>query len=124
VMFFKFISGPLIAVIAIGGLIFAGYKYIDNKDRDIASKVTVINQLENNISVLKNQIINQEYQIELIHNLRVKNSVIQKELRKKEIKIIGRDYLKLKSSSHRELVLKIINKSVINQFKIFEEKQP
>lgn len=137
----KFII-PLIVVVAIGGLILAGKNYIDNKDETITtlqsvigSKNIEINQLNNNISIYKGQIISlqseiadKEYQRKLAEsqteNLRLKSVIVQKELRKAEKKLVGRDYNKLKESRHRELVLKIINRSVTKQLKIFEEEQP
>ncbi|MBC8427392.1 MAG: hypothetical protein H8D97_00725 [Proteobacteria bacterium] len=137
----KFII-PLIVVVAIGGLIFSGKNYIDNKDETITtlqsvigSKNIEINQLNNNISIYKGQIISlqseiadKEYQRKLAEsqteNLRLKSVIVQKELRKAEKKLVGRDYNKLKESRHRELVLKIINRSVTKQLKIFEEEQP
>ena len=137
----KFII-PLIIVTVIGGLIFSGKNYIDNKDETITtlqsvigSKNIEINQLNNNISIYKGQIISlqseiadKEYQRKLAEsqteNLRLKSVIVQKELRKAEKKLVGRDYNKLKESRHRELVLKIINRSVAKQLKIFEEDQP
>lgn len=137
----KFII-PLIIVTVIGGLIFAGKSYIDNKDETITelqlvigTKNIEINQYKNNISIykgqiisLENEIVDKEYQRKLAEsqteNLRLKNSAVQKELREKEKKLVGRNYNKLRESKHRELVLKIINRSVSKQLKVFEEDQP
>jgi hypothetical protein len=128
----------LIAVVAIGSIVYAGKSYIDNKDDVIASlNKTIsdngikINQLENNISVYKGQIISlkntikdKEYIVELSEkqaiNLKKNSAVITKDLREAEKKLAGRNLSKLKNSKHRELVLKIMNKSVAKQFKVFE----
>ena len=138
---FKKLMLPLIIVTVIGGLIFSGKNYIDNKDETITtlqsvigSKNIEINQLNNNISTLngtviglKDEIIESKYRRRLVENqvanLRRVNSAVQEELRKKEKKLAGRDLKELQSGRQRELVLKIINKSILKQFKIFDEEQ-
>ena len=138
---FKKLMLPLIIVTVIGGLIMAGKAYIDNKDETITtlqsvigSKNIEINQLNNNISTLngtviglKDEIIESKYRRRLVENqvanLRRVNSAVQEELRKKEKKLAGRDLKELQSGRQRELVLKIINKSILKQFKIFDEEQ-
>ena len=133
------VVGGIFAIIIISGLIFAGKSYIQTKDDMIVeltsvinSKNVEINQLNNNVSVLNGQINSlestikdKEYIAKLMHkqveNIKRKNSAVQKELRKKEKKLVGRDLSKLKDSRHKELVLKIINNSVIKQFKVFEQ---
>jgi predicted phosphohydrolase len=133
--------GPLIALVVIGGLIYAGKAYIENKDKEmlsmmatISSKNLEINQLNNNIGKLnsavqgyKNRIIDIEYEktlaIEETKNIAAKNKTIKKSLRQKDKKLVGRDMSRLRNSRHRELVLKIINKSVKKQFKVFEDNE-
>jgi hypothetical protein len=132
---------PLIIVTVIGGLITAGTIYINNKDNKIleltsiiSNKQVEINQLNNNITTLeiavKKEKINTanvkfEKQIseEQIANLQRNNKIINGRLRRKEKKTVSRDLSKLKNSRHRELVLKIINKSIKKQNKVFTNEE-
>ena len=134
----KKLMGPLIAIVAVLGLIYAGKSYIENKDLDISNlrnqvsaQLIISNQLRNNISTLEGTILDlnieineQKFQKQLItnqvQNLEKANSAVQKVVVKQEIKLAHRDILGLRESKHRELVLKIINKSVKKQFKVFD----
>jgi TolA-binding protein len=137
----KKLMGPLIVIVTIGGLIYAGKSYIENKDLEItnlksqvATQLVVSNQLRNNISVLNGTIVDlnveineQKFQKQLVtnqvQNLEKANSAVQKIVVKQKIKLSGRDILSLRESKHRELVLKIINKSVKKQFKVFDNDE-
>lgn len=138
----SFFSGSwsyIIGGIFVAGLVFAGYKYVHDKDleieklrTDVANSQVVINQQNNNITVLKNgiellkgEVAAREREQKLLseHNqmLRDSNSLITRELGEKEKKLAYHDLLKLRNGKKGEQVLGVINNSVRRQYEEFSK---
>jgi hypothetical protein len=119
--------------VAIVAIVAGGYTYIQYKDNLIAELNTQNIQLKEQKKSavklnksLKNQLYKRDKEVKDAFNqilkLKVEDIKIQGRLRRAEQKAASRDWGKLRSGKHAELALKVINRSTIKMFKVFEDE--
>mgnify|MGYP003973384625 CR=1 FL=1 len=122
-----------IAIIVALGIVSGGFAYIQHKDNLIFKLNTQNNVLKKDKEdailankILEAQIADRDNEIKETYaqltELRKEDVKIQVKLRESEKKNASRDLTKLKESKHNELVLKIINRSTMKMFKVFENE--